>query len=329
MIIFLLCLALPSSAALNQIQQGGTVFVGEQDLDITGCGLSEGDQIAWWAPGSARSSEPAQIVTISDPHAFYVAPSTFSDCVGPWYRYPEGYSVLSVKKPSIKLSVYDETAGFDGTGKWIPKGDLISFTIESNLYETGRRGASGEGQIDITIKSPQGGEYTSLSGPSGPFSLSGILVTSSLYNTGPVWNTASLEAGTYDVYAEVALNDLKNNNPAIGEGRSETKQVLIQGVNPLIKGVSGVQVNINGKNVVDTPHPTVVTTVPTTAKTTIPTTVSTIAVTTVITTVPTTAHVTSVTTTVPTAIPTTKESPLSLMTGIFALTIVVMAIKLR
>jgi hypothetical protein len=172
---------------------------------------------------------------VPDPSSFYVAPSTFSGKEGPWYRYPEGGSAIQVKEPRLRITIYDETAGFDATGKWIPRGDVVSFKIESNLYEAGRRGDGAGGPVDIIIKNPGGAEYSSVQGPSGSFSLEGVRTVSSLYSTGPVWSTGDEEAGTYRIHAKGALNRLGDNNPVVGAGVSEEISVLIQGSNPLIK----------------------------------------------------------------------------------------------
>lgn len=217
----------------NQIPPGGTVFLGEEGIDISASGIEPGGQIGWWAPGSQRSSTPTELITVSSPQNFYVSPTQFSGKEGLWYAWPEGNPVFLVKRPSIKLKIYDESSDFDATGKWLPRGDTASFRIESNVYEASARELT-KGAVDIRLFSPQGGEYSSVSGPSGTYSLSGISLTSALTNTGPVWSTGGVTTGTWKIIGEITLNGIKNNFGEPGAGVSEPIEVLIQNVNPLI-----------------------------------------------------------------------------------------------
>jgi len=237
---------------------GETVFLGEEGLDITATGVMSGDQIGWWAPGSSRTAEPNELVTISSAESFYVSPSLFAGKEGLWYKWPEGTLVFHVKKPQIAIRVYDETADFDATGKWIPRGDIVSFRISSNVYEAQSRGES-DGQADITLISPDGAKYSSVSGPSGTFRLTQIPLTSSLTSTGPVWSTGGVPTGRWTVQAEISMNRIKDNLPEIGTGISAPVEILIQNVNPLIKGQGAVEIETNSSemspSVTNTPLP--------------------------------------------------------------------------
>ena len=231
--IILILLISPAISGSSVITPGGTVFVGEDGLDISASGVETGGQIGWWAPGSIRSNPPTDLFTVSSPSEFYVSPSSFEDMQGMWYTWPGGNNVFNVKIPSLEIRVYDATRDFDATEKWIPKGDTASFKIESNLYEAAKR-SSNTGQIDIILISPQGSKYSSVSGPAGAYSLEGIHLTSSLTSTGPVWNTGDADKGTWVVQAEASLNNIKDNYPVEGGGVSVPVRVLIQSVNPLI-----------------------------------------------------------------------------------------------
>ena len=241
--VFLLTVCMISQVIgdLTSIRPGGTVFLGEERLDITASGVIDGDQIGWWAPGSKIMEEPTELVTISSPDSFYVSPSQFDGKEGLWYTWPGKNPVFNVKNPKISVRVYDETSDFDATGKWVPRGDSIGFRISSNVYEANSRGGT-DGQVDIVLTSPQGGKYSSVSGPSGSFSLEGIPLTSSLTSTGPVWSTGGEDSGTWKIRGEVSMNRIKDNLPDIGEGVSETIDVLIQNENPLIKKDVAIQV---------------------------------------------------------------------------------------
>ena len=228
-------------ADLKTIGPGGTVFLGEEGLDISATGVMDGGQIGWWAPGSSRSSDPTELMTVSSPESFYVSPSAFSGKEGLWYSWPEGSPIFQVKRPQVSVRAYDETADFDATGKWVPRGDAVSFRISSNVYEANSRGGP-DGQVDIVLTSPEGAKYSSVSGPSGSFSLSGIPLTSSLTSTGPVWSTGGVTVGTWKVQAELSMNRIKDNMPETGAGVSAPVDILIQNVNPLIKSPVAIEI---------------------------------------------------------------------------------------
>lgn len=228
-------------ADLKTIGPGGTVFLGEEGLDISATGVMDGGQIGWWAPGSSRSSDPTELMTVSSPDSFYVSPSAFSGKEGLWYSWPEGSPIFQVKRPQVSVRAYDETADFDATGKWVPRGDAVSFRISSNVYEANSRGGP-DGQVDIVLTSPEGAKYSSVSGPSGSFSLSGIPLTSSLTSTGPVWSTGGVTVGTWKVQAELSMNRIKDNMPETGAGVSAPVDILIQNVNPLIKSPVAIEI---------------------------------------------------------------------------------------
>ncbi|MBP7034597.1 MAG: hypothetical protein BWY45_00989 [Euryarchaeota archaeon ADurb.Bin294] len=240
-LLMILFCASQASGDLRTISPGGTVFLGEEGLDISATGVMNGGQIGWWAPGSSRSSDPTELMTVSSPDSFYVSPSAFSGKEGLWYSWPEGSPVFQVKRPQVSVRVYDETADFDATGKWIPRGDAVSFRISSNVYEANSRGGP-DGQVDIVLTSPEGAKYSSVSGPSGSFSLSGIPLTSSLTSTGPVWNTGGVTVGTWTVQAELSMNRIKDNMPDTGAGISSPVEVLIQNINPLIKAPVAIEI---------------------------------------------------------------------------------------
>lgn len=219
---------------IRSVPPGGTVFIGEEQLDITGTGIGPGTQIAWWAPGTSLIETPADVIIVSDPTQFSVLSSSFSGKEGIWYSVGEKTPVFHVKKPRLRLKISDTTSVFDATGKWIPRGNIASFQIETNLYELRSRARVEGAPVDIRIRTPLGGELSAVSGPTGPFSLTGIPVHSALYDTGGVWYTRDADSGTYVLQAECTANRLNTNNPQSGAGVSEEITVLIQDVNPLI-----------------------------------------------------------------------------------------------
>jgi hypothetical protein len=233
-IICLVCV-ISVQADIRDVSPGGTVFIGEEKLDISAAGIRPGSQIAWWAPGTSLEETPAETVTVSDPASFSALSSSFSGKEGIWYSLAEKTPVIKIKQPRLNLRVSDTTSDFEATGKWLPRGHLASFQIDTNLHELcSRTGVTGA-PVDINIQSPGGARYSAVSGPAGFFSLTGIPVRSSMYDTGAVWDTGGTDSGTYSMYAECTANRMNSNNPDPGAAVSQTITVLIQDVNPLIK----------------------------------------------------------------------------------------------
>jgi hypothetical protein len=211
---------------ITQIPSGGSVFVGEEGIDISACGIADGTQIAWWAPGSSRSREPTLIETVSNAHSYYIMPTTFDDATGRWYTYPNQNSAFTVTQPSLILQIWDTVSDFDATNKWFPKGHTAAFRIISNLAPMSARGS--EAPVTIKIKTPSGAELTAVS----RFSLIDIPITQEIYLSDGVWDTGSYESGMYTLWAEIQANSLSDNNP---KAVSEKITITLQGTNPLIR----------------------------------------------------------------------------------------------
>ncbi|HWQ65987.1 MAG TPA: DUF3821 domain-containing protein [Methanospirillum sp.] len=239
-VLILLCIIICHLvyADIRSVPPGGTVFIGEERIDISGTGIGSGGQIAWWAAGSSLIDTPADTITVTDPESFSATRSLFSGKEGIWYSWPEKNPVLKIKSPRLKVRIYDTSSDFDATGKWLPRGHLASFLIETNLYELGSRDGANGAPIDIIIRMPEGAKYSAVSGPSGSFSLTGIAVDSALYDTGGVWDTGGTDSGTYQIRAECTANRLNSDSADPGTAVSETIDVLIQDVNPLISGAN-------------------------------------------------------------------------------------------
>ncbi len=230
----LLLFTVSTTADISTIPERGTVYIGEEGLDITACGVFQGDTIGWWSEGRQTTNEPSDLITISDPTSFYISPILFTDKTGPWYSYPDAQLAFYVKEPKLAIRVMDSTADFDATGKWVPTGQTIGFRLENNLYDMINRPGVDGAPFDISIITPDGLEYSSVDG----YRLNAILVDSSPYETGGVWNTAGQEAGYYAIQAKCTANQMDENNKKPGAACSEIVQVQIQSVNPLIKDFS-------------------------------------------------------------------------------------------
>ena len=236
-LVALAMLILPASAVLNQIAQGGDVFIGEENLDVT---LAVGGfpQIAWFASGTVPATDtPNYIIAVGTPASFYVAPADFVGRTGNWYRWNGANQgvAFNVVDPNMDIKVWAQSAtgGRDVTGKQVVAGEILNFRVETNTYSvTNRPGAlATDGFITIKVKTADGSTYTALrgffAGGATTKSLTGQVVTSSLWYWVPTapaangWDTVFTEsgsrlykAGTYTISAELILNRIKDNYKA-------------------------------------------------------------------------------------------------------------------
>lgn len=302
------CLAvtiLPVTAAVNTIPSSGTVFIGEDDLDISATGVPANSNIVWYGTGGTIGTAPSATVFVTDPTSFYVSPVLFEGKTGPWFTESGNTLAFYVQEPQISLRVFDETAGFEITPStvWVPKGDLVGFQVDNTVYILANRPGSPGAPVTIRIRGPGGIEYSAVDS----FSLEDIMINSPNYRTGPVWYTGDYANGNYTVWVESTGNDMNDNYPREGQTLSTKITFLMQSTNPLIT---------------PTPTPTAVpTTIPTTIPSTIPTTVP--------TTVPTTTAPTTIPTTIPTTVPPTPTPGFGLALTVTALVAGLIAARSR
>ncbi len=322
----LILLAVPGYADIWNVPAGGTVFIGEEGLDITATGVAAGDEIGWWGPTGTPGTTPAQQkITVSDPEWFYISPASFSGYTGPWFTTSGKKLVFYVKEPSISLKMIDESRDFDATGKWVPRGDQVSFRIETNMVEMNKRpGVSGT-PVTIYIRTPDGARLTSVYvAGGGVHSLEDLPVSSSPYVTDFAWDTgnSAYKGGTYTIWADATANSIDTNNYAVGKtvtSREGTGQLEVSSVNPSIKATTS-GTTVTPTTAVTRPAGTGTPAAARTPNTTVP---ATSLPTTVPTVLETTA--TSVPTVVPTpippastAVPTTKSPGYTYLTAVMA-----------
>jgi PGF-CTERM protein len=177
--MFVLVAAMPVSAWNNgfyyevrqDINQGASVFIGEQGLDITRAMEFANAQdiqtdittIGWWASAAQiRLSAPDQTVdltgrighthtgtgTVTDPvrdvGLFTVTPAEFDNYAGEWYLVDDtdhnyakenAAAVFNVRTPKIDVSIRDiNQNNADVSGKSIPTGAELQFQIGTNMY---------------------------------------------------------------------------------------------------------------------------------------------------------------------------------------------------
>lgn len=258
-------LCIPVSATIKDIATGGTVFIGEQGLDITAPTGAAPSQVGWWASGAAiATTSPDYTYSVSDPTNFYVSPTEFGSHLGTWYALPGKTAAFNVVDPRIAIRVEDTTVSVDVTDKWVPTDDDIRFRIDSNLVPISQRTGITSVPITIRVQAPDGGIYSSLLNNAGTAtSIENIPVATTPYYTDSIWDTgqrATYSPGSYTIWAECNANSMKDNYNEAGKTTSQKVSLLNQDHNPLIKGnyptATTVPVTAKTITVVKTPVPT-------------------------------------------------------------------------
>jgi hypothetical protein len=248
--IILLCVG-PASAAINTIKQGNTVFIGEEGLDISAA-MGPDTQIGWWASAAdITTTSPTKTIDLNGrTTSFMVSPSEFDGYFGNWYRLnssgkSDGTAFL-VADPQLAIKVEDTTIDVNvELLKWIPSGDDIRFRIDTNLAQIASQ-RSTPAPITIKVQSPDGAIYSSLRNAGGmPTSIVDIPVNTVPFYTGSIWNMGNPDVygpGTYTIWAESNINNMKNNYEVIGKTISKPFNLLNQGQNPLITKATTVPI---------------------------------------------------------------------------------------
>jgi PGF-CTERM protein len=244
--MFVLVAVMPVSATLSAdgnyyvvaptVNAGAQVFIGEQGLDITNA-LAGATTIGWWASAAQiTSTPPSQTVVVSNPTDFTVG-DVFVGYTGNWYNTVTFAPVFNVQDPTLSANVWDFDQAQDVTSKSVPQGEDLGFKLSTNMYSVlndpllrspvygqAGSGAGTDGYINIRVKDESGATFTQLYDGAGVLrSLSALNVSVSPYYWGNSatfnWSTGALNAngqlaypiGTYTVYAESKLNNMKNN----------------------------------------------------------------------------------------------------------------------
>lgn len=209
------------------VPKGGSVFVGEEGLDISGS-LNGYTHIAW----KEKSDSVPYSLYVGDGTNFYVNPNEFTSKTGNWFLYDATTGtvltdvVFNVKQPIVIIRPID-AAGESLIGKSVPRDAKIDFRIETNLNEIYARdgGLPQDFPFNIKVESPSGVVYTKLytsSTTTGnlldlPITSGNPIKWSSL--SGGMWDVSIRDgagyrypSGKYYVSAECNVNSLKDNN---------------------------------------------------------------------------------------------------------------------
>lgn len=230
LIILLSCTGV--HAADNLIPKEGTVFVGENDLDISNCDLKTGDEIAFWSSGST-DGVPDSRAKVMDARHFFVDPNLFSGKTGTWYGLVSKREVFKVEDPWIQLEVVEN--GIDHEPEWIKQGNLVSFKISTNLGTMKERTGSAGAQVSVNLTGPNGTEYTMLDSPNGEYNLNDIYVYYTPFDTGAIWeteNSSKYPEGEYTAWASCNVNQIGEKNPGEGVTTSAKTTFTLSKVQP-------------------------------------------------------------------------------------------------
>lgn len=237
-LLALILLFLPVSAVstgVNTIAMGGTVFIGEEGLDISTC-IGNATRLAWFGSGTSPSADvPDYVLDIGDPGSFYVSPAIFAGRPGLWYQWPglppAGPPAFNVLDPYLETGIISQGTG--NTVSWgeIPGGDFLNFYISSNMWIVSTRPGydeSVDGIFSYKVTSPDGAVFTALFQNSTlAIPLTSISVNSTYDTWVPLpppynekgWNTGVTDpsgtllykSGVYEVTVETDLNGMKDN----------------------------------------------------------------------------------------------------------------------
>jgi PGF-CTERM protein len=205
--MFVLVAVMPVSADLINgyykvapgINQGATVFIGEQGLDITnalnsanlgGYAVTNLNTIGWWASAAdIYTTAPTVSVDLTGRAAqFTVTQAEFDGYEGQWYLVDSNLNniakrdagaVFNVKAPKLDITIRDtqQNDGADVSGKSIPTGALLQFQIGTNMYtvlsdptlrytvyDSAGSVANTSGYLDILVKDETGAVVQKLYG---------------------------------------------------------------------------------------------------------------------------------------------------------------------
>jgi hypothetical protein len=260
----------PVSAAINQVPAGGTVFLGETNVDISAAAGAGEANISWWASGAQiQTSSPDFTYNIQNTGSFSATPSVFGSHLGAYYLTTTKTPVFTIADPQLAIRIEDVSVGnVDVTDRWVPTDDALRFRIDSNLMPVMQRGVASV-PITIRVQDPNGATYTSLlDGAGTATSLENMAVTSTPFYTGAIWNTsqrATYSPGMYTIWAECNVNSMKDNYEQTGKTVSQKVSLVNQDQNPRINNPAYVT---NPSTSATTARP--VTTIPTKTVTMVP-----------------------------------------------------------
>jgi PGF-CTERM protein len=239
--LFVLMAIMPVSAALNPtngsiINQGATIFIGEEGLNVTHAlnqaytaapdGVPTLTTIGWWASAAAiGTSAPTKTIDLGTGLRYQtmtVSPADFVGYTGNWYVYDSAaptvaasHLAFAVADPTLSIAVWDFQQNSDVTGKSVPQGEHLGFQINTNMYPaldgTKRGNFNGsvfpnpatDGYLTLKVKNENGATFSALI-VGNTTAQSSVVLTNQFVNTQP-WFFGSV--ATYWVTDAVDFNN--------------------------------------------------------------------------------------------------------------------------
>jgi hypothetical protein len=215
----------PSVSAVvfgKYINQGATVFIGEENLDVSQA-VDTSSYIGWYAPGSV-STHPDRSVSVNG-GILSISQSSFLNATGPWYRLDSSNNRLDVafyvEEPRLNLQVVTKDDHYN-INNTVASGTKMTFKLDTNMVlSNGKRSNvlgspinntyTGNGFINIHVNT-----YTKLAG--SDVSLEKLFVnTTNYYYWDGVWDTSnamfSHNTDPYTIYVNSNLNNLEISSP--------------------------------------------------------------------------------------------------------------------
>ena len=176
--IALFAVAMPVSAQLNEVQQGGTVLLGEEGLDVTNA-VGGVAYLGWWS-GTDFTTPATRTIDLygleltnfnidDGPDSQFVG----TEGKGAWWRLNTSGEIsptqqaFSVVAPQSNLRVRNLDYGTDVTGGTSLLGDILDFELNpSTLHYIYLRDTGEDFNCKIVLRSPNGVTYSKLWTPS-------------------------------------------------------------------------------------------------------------------------------------------------------------------
>ena len=166
-------------AAARTIVSGGTVFIGEEDVDLTAVfNTTVGDSgtlvhySSITSSGALRIGTIEKTISVANVSKFELTKTDFGSLTGQWYAFAGGADLtildeakgnILVEKPQVKLDVKlvrDGKVTADSVdGKTVTRKSEIAFEIEHNLGDNIK-----EFGVNIEVTTPSGGKLTTFAG---------------------------------------------------------------------------------------------------------------------------------------------------------------------
>ncbi|MDD1675253.1 MAG: DUF3821 domain-containing protein [Methanomicrobiales archaeon] len=239
-LVALMALVLPAAAVINNITAGDTIFIGEQNLDITNA-LNGATSISYYTTGQpcVDVAQDTQSVTNT---GFYVSPAIFSSKTGAWYTCAGAVPTVAfrIQAPSLAVNIFNTNTTKSVNDGNIVRDQSMNIRVDSNVYLISTRAGfaptdlTGDRFLVVKVRDTAGAVQTALFDNNGVATVIGPGIPTTNMTLGsqwfingtavnfPIWGTGYKQgtsfyypAGTYEVWVETNANGMKDNLGAV------------------------------------------------------------------------------------------------------------------